>query len=209
MPSQPAPFPPTFLPGKRDALIVVDVQNDFLPGGALAVPNGHAIVPVINRLARLPFGLILTSQDWHPSDHISFKTTQQNGPWPPHCVADTCGADFPKDLHLPEHTLHLFKGTQADQDSYSAFGAKTEAGLLLNTVLKQQGITRVFICGLALEYCVQATALDAQKAGYTTVLLTDATQGLEADPTPALTACQAKGILLYSGLQLHTSSPPR
>ncbi|AOW49281.1 nicotinamidase [Acetobacter ascendens] len=209
MPPQSAPFSPAFIPGKTDALIVVDVQNDFLPDGALPVPKGHTIVPVINRLAHLPFGLIVTSQDWHPSDHISFKTNHQNGLWPPHCVADTCGADFPKNLHLPEHALHLFKGTQSDQDSYSAFGAQTKAGLLLDAVLKQHGITRVFVCGLALEYCVQATVMDAQKAGYTTVLLTDATQGLEANPSPALTACQAKGILLYSGLQLHTSCPTR
>ncbi|MFS8367033.1 isochorismatase family protein [Acetobacter oryzifermentans] len=209
MPPQSAPFPPTFIPGKRDALIVVDVQNDFLPGGTLPVPKDHAIVPVINKLARLPFGMIVTSQDWHPPDHVSFNTHHQKGSWPPHCVAHTYGADFPKDLHLPDHTLHVFKGALADQDSYSAFGAKTESGLLLDTVLKQHGIMRVFVCGLALEYCVQATAIDAHKAGYASVLLTDATQGLEADPTRALTACQAKGILLYSGLQLHISCPTR
>ncbi|GCD56468.1 isochorismatase family protein [Acetobacter pasteurianus] len=209
MPLQSAPFPPAFIPGKTDALIVVDVQNDFLPDGALPVPKGHTIVPVISRLAHLPFGLIVTSQDWHPSDHVSFKTTHQNGLWPPHCVANTHGADFPQDLHLPEQTLNLFKGAQSYQDSYSAFGAKTLSSQSLDAVLKQHGITRVFVCGLALEYCVQATALDAQKAGYTTVLFTDATQGLEADPTPTLTACQAKGILLYSGLQLHIPSPTR
>lgn len=195
--------------GKEDALIVVDVQNDFLPGGALSVPDGTAILPVINQLAHLPFGLIVTSQDWHPPEHASFKTNHHNGLWPPHCVAHTYGADFPLGLHLPDHTQHVFKGTQAHQDSYSAFEARTNSGLLLDTILKQHGVTRVFVCGLALEYCVKATAMDAQKAGYKTVLLTDASKGLKTDPAPTLMACQEKGILLCSGLQLHTPSPTR
>jgi nicotinamidase/pyrazinamidase len=153
-----------------DALIVVDVQNDFLPGGALAVPRGDEVVPVLNQYVarfgaqRLP---IFATRDWHPANHCSFGA--QGGPWPPHCVADTAGAGFARELQLPRETVVISKATSADRDAYSGF-----AGTDLAQRLRALNVTRVFVGGLATDYCVLNTVLDALKNGFETVLLTDA-----------------------------------
>lgn len=197
-----APDAASLTPGPSDALLIIDVQNDFLPGGALAVPEGDAILPVIQELVRLPFGLIVTSQDWHPAQHISFKTPAHPDGWPPHCVAETQGAALAPDLALPARTVAVFKGTQADQDSYSAFGGADTQGTPLVTLLQRHSITRVFVCGLALDYCVQASALDARTAGFETVVLTDACRGIAPDLTPTLTALRNAGVTLDSSASL-------
>lgn len=198
----PVPDAADLTPRPSDALLIIDVQNDFLPGGALAVPEGDAILPVIRDLLRLPFGLIVTSQDWHPAQHISFKTATPAGDWPPHCIAHTQGAALAADLTLPANTLAVFKGTQADKDSYSAFGGRDAQGTSLATLLQHHGIARVFVCGLALDYCVQASARDACTAGFQTVVITDACRGIASDLTPTLVRLQDAGVTLCSSAPL-------
>ncbi|MCX2561008.1 nicotinamidase [Acetobacter farinalis] len=186
-------------PGPADALLIIDVQNDFLPGGALAVPDGNAILPALQHLVRLPFGMIVTSQDWHPSQHISF---QPQGPWVPHCVARTEGAALAAGLSLPATAQAVFKGTLPEQDSYSAFGGADEHGTPLATLLQRHSITRVFLCGLALDYCVKATALDARANGLQTLVLMDACRGIAPDQTETLQTLRAAGVLLRTSQQL-------
>jgi nicotinamidase/pyrazinamidase len=176
----------------RDALLLVDVQNDFLPGGSLAVPDGDAVVAVLNRYidrftaAGLP---ILASRDWHPARHCSFRP--QGGPWPPHCVADTRGAAFAAGLQLPPDCLIVSKATAADRDAYSAFD-----GTDLDALLRERGVGRLLIGGLATDYCVLATVRDARAAGYETCLLTDGIRAVEVRPgdgARAIAAMQALG----------------
>ncbi len=158
-----------------DALLIVDVQNDFLPGGALAVPEGNRVVPVLNAYIAsftrrgLP---VVATRDWHPPDHCSFQ--DQGGPWPVHCVADTAGADFAAGLDLPEDVLIVSKGTASDRDAYSGF---QDTGL--HETLQRRKVRRLFIGGLATDYCVQATVLDARKLGYEVCLLTDAIRAVD------------------------------
>jgi len=162
----------------QDALIVVDVQVDFCPGGALAVSNGQAVVPVLNRWLT-PFAAagrpIFASRDWHPSRHISFR--EQGGPWPPHCIQHTPGAAFHPDLALPEGTIIISKGTDPNRDAYSAFDSPD-----LATHLQRFHIRRVTVGGLALDYCVRATLLDALKLGFAVRLLRGATRPVEVHP---------------------------
>jgi nicotinamidase/pyrazinamidase len=156
-----------------DALIIVDVQNDFCPGGALAVPEGDKVVPVINKL--IPkFDRVYTTQDWHPANHISFK--EQGGTWPPHCVANTRGADFHSDLKVQDAT-HILKGTDKNKEAYSGF-----QGTDLSGKLKENRIRRIFITGLATDYCVKATALDGLMQGFEIVIITDAIKGVDVNP---------------------------
>ena len=156
--------------GCDDALLLIDLQNDFLPEGALAVPDGDAIVPVLNSYIErfttkaLP---VFASRDWHPDSHCSFSA--QGGTWPKHCVAGTAGAQFAIELELPDDTIIISKATQPDKDAYSAF-EDTE----LHSLLQRQGLKRLFIGGLATDYCVVNTVMDALKLGYTVVLLADA-----------------------------------
>ena len=167
------------IPGQGDALIVVDVQNDFLPGGSLAVPQGDAVIPVLNRYlaAFARRGLpIFATRDWHPPNHCSFQP--YGGPWPPHCVAGSEGAAFPPTLELPaSSTLITLKGTQPEKDAYSAFD-----GTDLDTRLRAQGVARLFVGGLATDYCVLCTVEDGLKAGYTVVLLQDAIRAVNVRP---------------------------
>jgi nicotinamidase/pyrazinamidase len=179
--------------GPGDALIIVDVQNDFLPGGALAVPEGDAILPVVNALVQEPFGMVVASLDWHPAEHGSFKPA---GAWPVHCVADTWGAALSPALKLPQRNLLVLKGQDTELDAYSAFEGRSADGARLAETLRQHGIERVFVCGLALEYCVRSTAQDAMAEGFSTFLLTDATRGLEPSPTPTLRALHNAGVTL-------------
>lgn len=182
-------------PGERDAIVAVDVQNDFCPGGALAVPDGDAVVPVLNRwIERVAGagGLVVASRDWHPADHCSFRT--RGGPWPPHCVAGTEGAAFHPALRLPEGTLVVDKATAPDRDAYSAFD-----GTGLADRLRERGVERVYVGGLALDYCVKATALDARRAGFETLLIRPATRAVEVragDGERALAELRRAGVTI-------------
>lgn len=171
-----------------DALVVVDVQNDFCPGGALAVPDGDAVVPVINRLIDR-FDHVVLTQDWHPERHDSFASshagknpleliTVEYGDqvlWPDHCIQGTAGADFHADLAVTKAELVVRKGYRREIDSYSAFyenDQKTPTGL--SGSLKERGFTRLFFVGLATDFCVGWSALDARKEGFDAVLIDDA-----------------------------------
>ncbi len=170
-PNRPAPWP-------GDALLVVDVQNDFLPGGALAVPGGDTVVPVLNRyLARcVAAGLpVFATRDWHPADHCSFIA--RGGPWPPHCVQGTPGAEFAPGLELPDAVSRIAKASDPDADSYSGFG-----GTGLAAELRAAGVTRLLVGGLATDYCVLNTVLDGLREGFEVLLLRDAIRAVELQP---------------------------
>jgi nicotinamidase/pyrazinamidase len=157
---------------KGDALIVVDVQNDFCPGGKLPIEHGDEVIPILNDwiAAAAEKGVpVFASRDWHPIAHVSFK--DQGGLWPPHCIQDTEGAAFHPDLRLPENAIIVTKGVRFDQDQNSAFD---QTGLA--AYMKNRGIERVWIGGLAEDVCVAATALDARAAGFKVCVLEDATR---------------------------------
>ena len=176
-----------FTPESDDALIVVDVQRDFCPGGSLAVPDGDQVVPVINRLAP-KFQTVVTTHDSHPPDHSSFS--RHGGPWPDHCVEGTPGWELHPDLELDPHHK-VFKGRDREVDGYSGWSPE------LADFLSRRGTARVVVVGLALDYCVQATALDARAAGYEVVVLTDATRAVNVKPDDgerALDGLRAAGV---------------
>ena len=165
-----------------DALIVVDMQNDFLPGGSLGVPLGNEIIPLLNRYLALfhTHGLpIFATRDWHPPDHCSFLP--QGGPWPPHCIAATPGAAFPATLELPCDTRIISKATSREQDVYSGF-----SDTQLDALLQACNVRRLFVGGVATEYCVLNTVQDALQHHYTTFILVDAVRALnmKADDGP-------------------------
>jgi len=158
-----------------DALILVDVQLDFLPGGSLAVPRGDEVVPALNRYIAVFRGLtlpVVATRDWHPPDHCSFKA--QGGPWPPHCVAGSAGAHFATLLDLPCEAHIVSKATSRDRDAYSGF-----EGTGLDDWLRRAGVSRVFVGGLATDYCVLNTVRDALRFGYATFLLLDAVRAVD------------------------------
>jgi nicotinamidase/pyrazinamidase len=156
------------------ALIVVDVQNDFCPGGALAVPDGDAVVETINRMAaQAPF--VVATRDWHPPDHGSFDA--QGGPWPEHCVRDTAGAELHPGIDTSQIDAIIDKGQVSDREGYSGFEA-TE----LERLLRKHDVDAVDVAGLALDYCVKATALDAKRAGFGVTVHRGATRGVEVSP---------------------------
>jgi len=178
-------------------LILVDIQNDFLPGGALAVPDGDKVIPVANQL-QLLFPLVVATQDWHPSDHGSFAASHPgknvfaqidlNGLpqtlWPVHCVQNTKGAELAAALNRDRIAKVFPKGTDASIDSYSGLfdnGHRKSTGL--GEWLKTQGVTEVYVCGLATDYCVKFTALDAVQFGFTTYLIEDASRGVNLQPS--------------------------
>jgi nicotinate phosphoribosyltransferase len=160
----------TVFPETGDGLVVVDLQEDFLPGGALPVPGGDKVVPPVKRFVqqftalRLP---VYATRDWHPANHCSFK--EQGGCWPPHCIQGESGAQFAPDVQLPATAFVVSKGTEADKEAYSAF-----SGTNLHGVLSEQGIRRLFVCGVATDYCVLETVKDAISAGFQVVLLSNA-----------------------------------
>jgi len=160
---------------ETDALIVVDVQRDFCPGGALPVPRGDEVVPVLNEWLRCVGALKIATRDWHPADHCSFEG--QGGPWPPHCVQDTAGAELHPALASDRLDHVVSKGTDACQEAYSGF-----SGPELLRLLRARGVRRLWIAGLATEYCVKATALDARKHGFEVFVIEDAVRGIEARP---------------------------
>jgi nicotinamidase/pyrazinamidase len=184
-----------------DALLVIDVQNDFMPGGALAVEDGDAIVPLINTLAK-KFDHVILTQDWHPPQHISFATTHTNkqpfesieahyGPqtlWPEHVLQHTEGAAFHSSLHIPHAELILRKGFRRHIDSYSAFlenDHRTPTGLA--GYLRERGLTRLFLCGLAYDFCVRYSAIDGKDLGFETIVIEDATRPVNLSNTVAET----------------------
>jgi nicotinamidase/pyrazinamidase len=177
-----------------DALLVVDVQPDFCPGGALPVPEGDAVIEVLNgwiAAARRRGIAIYASRDWHPRGHPSFAS--EGGPWPPHCVQDTPGAAFHPKLHLPVDTVKVSKGTRLDRDQYSAFD---ETGL--GERLRDRGIRRLWIGGLAEDVCVRATALDAAKEGFEAHVLAEATRPVDAEAgQEALDEMRAAGVQVH------------
>jgi nicotinamidase/pyrazinamidase len=182
-------------PKDDDLLLVIDVQNDFCSDGALAVPEGEAVVPVINDLAGR-FGHVVLTQDWHPAGHRSFASSHAGRQpfetteldygtqvlWPDHCVQGTAGAAFHADLALPQAELVLRKGFRPAIDSYSAFfenDQTTPTGL--GGYLRERGLGRVFLCGLATDFCVQFSALDARRLGFETVLIEDACRAIDLE----------------------------
>src|SRR5580704_12603215 len=179
--------------GYREVLLVVDVQNDFCPGGALAVPGGDEIVPVVNRLAR-EFAHVILTQDWHPPGHSSFASAHPGrrpyetvemayGPqilWPDHCVQDTTGAAFHDALHIPHAALIVRKGMDRAIDSYSALyenDRKTPTGL--TGYLRERGFSRVFLAGLALDFCVRYSAEGARREGFAVFVIEDGCRGID------------------------------
>lgn len=186
--------------GRHDALLVVDVQNDFLAGGALPVPGGEQVIPVLNgwlerfASAHLP---VYAARDWHPREHLSFQ--RLGGPWPPHCVAGTRGAAFPPQLNLPADVVVIAKGTAPAQRGYSAFEASD-----LAKRLQRQAVQRVFVGGLATEYAVLHTVSDALELGFDVVLLADAVRAIDLDEgdgdgEAALTKMRRLGAALLAG----------
>ncbi len=178
------------------ALLIIDVQNDFLPGGALAVPEGDQVIPVINRLQD-SFEFIVATQDWHPADHGSFAANHKNKKpgefvnlsgvqqilWPIHCVQDTPGAEFHPQLEQKNWKAVFQKGTNPHVDSYSGFfdnNRMQHTGL--SAYLREHGIRTVFVTGLATDYCVKYSVLDALNEGFETYLIEDATKGVNLSP---------------------------
>jgi len=163
---------------EQDALIIVDVQKDFCPGGALPVPEGDQVVPVLNNYIKkfTKAGTkIYATRDWHPSDHKSFK--RNGGIWPPHCLQGSDGAEFHPDLTLPSEATVISKATEPSMAGYSGF-EQTE----LEKELRKQSVKRIFVGGLATDYCVKSTVIDALRLGFETILLIDATRGVNVKP---------------------------
>lgn len=163
----------------HDALIIIDVQNDFCPGGALAVADGNAVIPVIHQIAGR-FEHIVLTQDWHPSGHCSFVSA--GGPWPDHCVQGTRGADFHPELQLTRAELILRKGFRKDLDSYSAFFENdhtTPTGLA--SYCRERGFRRIVLAGLAYDFCVGFSAVDARRAGFEPVVIRDACRAIDVN----------------------------
>jgi nicotinamidase/pyrazinamidase len=188
-------------PTEREILLVIDVQNDFCPGGSLTVPQGTDVVPLINKIAG-KFKHVVLTQDWHPRDHQSFASSHPGRKsfetidlaygkqvlWPNHCVQNTHGAELHPDLCIPHAELILRKGFRREIDSYSAFfenDRKTQTGLA--GYLRERGFTHVFLAGLALDYCVRYSAEDAIKSGFAASVVVDACRGLDVDGSVAAT----------------------
>ena len=199
----------------KKALIIVDIQNDFLPGGALAVNEGDQIIPLVNSIQN-QFDLIVATQDWHPANHGSFAANhQEKSPgevidlygltqvlWPVHCVQNSPGAEFASDLDMKQVAKIFPKGTDPDIDSYSGFfdnGRKKKTGL--GDFLQSEGVTHVYVVGLATDYCVKYTALDAASLGFQTTVIKDACRGVNLqrnDTEDALSEMAAKGIKIIT-----------
>ncbi len=190
--------------GERDILLVVDIQNDFCPGGNLAVPRGDEVVPIVNRLAQ-DFAHVVLTQDWHPRGHLSFASSHPGSKpyqtievsygtqvlWPDHCVQGTKGAAFRDDLNIPRAELVLRKGYHREIDSYSAFyenDRKTRTGLA--GYLRERGFKRVFLAGLAFDFCVRYSAEDAHREGFEAIVIEDACRAIDIDGSAAATRAQ-------------------
>jgi nicotinamidase/pyrazinamidase len=194
--------------GDDDVLIVVDVQNDFCPGGALAVPHGDEVIAIVNSLAARFRNVVLT-QDWHPPGHSSFASSHPGkhpfetvaAPygtqvlWPDHCVQGTPGAEFHASLHVPHAALVVRKGFDRAIDSYSAFyenDRKTPTGLV--GYLRERGLTRVFLAGLAFDFCVRYSAEDARREGFDAFVVEDACRGIDLDNSVTATRASLSAL---------------
>lgn len=205
-------------PGRDLVLLAIDVQNDFCPGGALAVPGGDEVIPAIHRIAPL-FEHVVLTQDWHSPHHLSFASAHpgknpfetipvsygEQTLWPDHCIQGTPGAEFHPDLHLPQAELILRKGFRPQVDSYSAFFENdrvTATGLA--GYLRERGLTRVFICGLAYDFCVGYSALDARRLGFEAVVIRDACRAIDLNGSAAAMEEQfaAAEVLLLNSAEL-------
>jgi nicotinamidase/pyrazinamidase len=206
------------------ALLIVDLQNDFLPGGALTVPRGDEIVDVINRL-QARFELVVASQDWHPPDHVSFAANhpgRQYGDiievdghdqilWPTHCVQNTAGAELSSRLDTQHVAKIIHKGTDPRVDSYSAFFDNAGRGTGLMEYLRGAGVTEVFLTGLATDYCVAFSARDALRLGFAVHLIVDACRGIDLRPgdvADTLSDLEGSGVHLRTSSELLDFRPP-
>ncbi|MPY89417.1 MAG: isochorismatase family protein [Luteitalea sp.] len=188
----------------RAALFIVDVQNDFCEGGALAVPRGDLVIPALNQwIARArTHGLaVYASRDWHPLRTTHFAP--YGGPWPVHCVQDTPGAAFHPDLQLPEHAVVISKGQDAEAHGYSAFEGTTPDGTHLVTDLQRRGITHLFVGGLATDYCVKNTVVDARQHGLQVDVIRDAIAAVDVHPGDAQ---EAIGVMEHAGARVASSA---
>jgi nicotinamidase/pyrazinamidase len=200
-----------FTIGDRDVFLVVDIQDDFCPGGSLAVPGGDEVVPLVNGLAGT-FAHVVLTQDWHPRGHLSFASSHPGKKpyqtielaygtqvlWPDHCVQGTAGAAFRKDLKIPHAELVLRKGYHREIDSYSAFyenDRKTHTGLA--GYLGERGFRRVFLAGLAFDFCVRYSAEDARREGFEAIVIEDACRGIDVDGSMAAT----RALFTTSGIR--------
>jgi nicotinamidase/pyrazinamidase len=184
----------------KNALIVIDVQNDFCPGGALAVKDGDQVVPPLNRYMakfKAAGAPIFATRDWHPAKTSHFNTS--GGPWPPHCIQGSQGAQFHPALTLPSETVIVSAGMGSDEDGYSGFLGKDERGILLVDLLRQQGVEHLFVGGLATDYCVKHTVLDGLKEGFKVVLLTDSVRGVNLKPDDSARAIEE---MLHAGAEI-------
>lgn len=206
---------------EKTALIIVDLQNDFCPGGSLAVPEGDAIVPLANQLQSC-FDIVVATQDWHPSDHMSFASNHiersvgdvievnhiQQILWPAHCVQGTRGAEFHPDFNL-KYDKKILKGIDKTIDSYSAFFDNAHLRSTgLGDYLKAEGVTKIYIMGLATDYCVKYTCLDALHLGFDVFVIEDACRGVElkqGDIAHAFEEMQTAGAKLVRSLELNRS----
>jgi nicotinamidase/pyrazinamidase len=186
----------------KDGLILVDVQNDFCPGGALAVHNGDQVVPVLNQYIEkfMAAGLpIFATRDWHPAKTTHFKA--YGGLWPVHCVQGTRGAEFHSDLKLAKETVIISTGTAPDEEGYSGFQGRDTSGTPLATLLRDRGVERILVGGLATDYCVKHTVLDGIKQGFRAVLIGDGVRGVDLNPNDSERALQemsdAGAIILH------------
>jgi nicotinamidase/pyrazinamidase len=184
------------------ALVLVDIQNDFCPGGALAVAEGDETVGVANSL--MPhFPLIISTQDWHPINHVSFK--ERGGPWPPHCVQGTQGAALHPALNRTRIAHYFFKASSVDNDAYSEFEGTDDKGRSLDEVLRSYDVTRLYIVGLATDYCVRATVLDGVSRGYQVYVCTDGVRAVNVDARDgekALEEMSSAGVHLVTSAEI-------
>jgi nicotinamidase/pyrazinamidase len=207
--------------GDQDVLLVVDIQNDFCPGGSLSVPHGDEVVPLVNRVAAR-FDHVVLTQDWHPRGHLSFASSHPGTTayqtievaygsqvlWPDHCVQGTAGAAFREDLAVPHAELILRKGFHRGIDSYSAFyenDRTTRTGL--TGYLRERGLTRVFLAGLAFDFCVRYSAEDAYREGFEVIVIEDACRGIDLNRSVAATREQFRtlGIRCVSSTAIGTA----
>lgn len=202
------------------ALLLVDIQNDFMPGGALPVPDGDHILPAVQRLIDMPFGVVVASKDWHPKGHASFAETHlreigevvtvggvEQRLWPTHCVQDTSGSMFAPGWDVTQIDKVVLKGTDLLVDSYSTFfdnARRRDTGLA--DYLKEHGVTHLYVAGLATDYCVRDSVLDALELGFDTTVVVDACRGIDASPGDvdrALALLQQRGAHLVTSDQIN------
>lgn len=201
--------------GHTPALLIIDVQNDFCPGGAVAVPDGDQVVPVLNNYIELFLSSelpIIASRDWHPARTAHFSS--EGGSWPAHCIQNTWGAQFHPDLEISEETAVVSKGMDPNSEGYTAFEGVTGDGRSLERLLRDKGVDMLFVGGLATDYCVKATVLEALDKGFDVYLQTDAVRGVElakGDTEQALREMHergAKAITFVRTIELITAGTP-